>query len=238
VTINDAGQLVITTPQALGTPTITSSAGSTSGINLGRTRATADVEIDVSGSRSMTHRPTDILFFHDLVAVAGSAHINAQAGTFNDVAFAPDRSDLNSGLYSAGPDDVRLSAGGVSGLGQTATESTLYVEQVISPFARTCTDSGDINPGTLAAAVSGASKIEITNNDPHGCTVTLSESGATRGQTLIAIVIATAGGTVDFPDTAGVQETGLGCSLGINGVAVFHYATTDRWIKQGCEASN
>ncbi len=122
--------------------------------------------------------------------------------------------------------------------GSTGTGSILYGAEIASPAARTCTSSGDASPGSLSVAVSGTSYAEVTNSDPDGCTAVLSESGAVRGQSLAVAVTSTAGGTVAFADSAGVQETGAGCSLGENGVAVFRYATTDRWLLESCQPTN
>jgi hypothetical protein len=85
--------------------------------------------------------------------------------------------------------------------------------------------------------VSGATYLELTNSDADGCAVTLSETGATRGQRIEAVVVATAGGTLDFADTAGVQETGAGCSLSLYGTATFRYIG-DRHVLVACTPAN
>jgi hypothetical protein len=113
----------------------------------------------------------------------------------------------------------------------------MFVEQVNVAYARTCADSADGNPGTLVAAVSGASYLELTGSDADGCAVTLSETGATRGQRIEAVVVATAGGTLNFADTTGVQETGAGCSLSLYGTATFRYIG-DRHVLVACTPSN
>lgn len=116
-------------------------------------------------------------------------------------------------------------------------EVTIHREQVNSPAARTCTSDGTGAPGTLAATVSGATYLALTNSDPDGCVVTLSETGATNGQRLEIVVISNAGGTVTLPDTAGVQETGTGCAMAVWGTYTLRYAV-DRWVASGCRASN
>lgn len=143
----------------------------------------------------------------------------------------------NDGLGSGGNGDLRLIANTVSGLGQTSTETTLYVEQVNAPAIQTCADSGDGNPGTLVASVSALTFKKITNSDPDGCSLTFSETGATDGQRLEVIVVSNAGGTVTIADLAGIQEAGSGCAMAINGASTWRYIGT-AWIMTGCEPTN
>lgn len=141
-------------------------------------------------------------------------------------------------LYRSGTADVRIKSGGTDVFGATATEATLYVEHVRTPQSRTCTDSGDANPGTLVASVSGSSLLEVTNMDPDGCDLILSETGATRGMEIRVYVVSTAGGTVDLGDIAGVQEVGAGCSMSLHGSATLDYLTTDRFALAACQPTN
>jgi hypothetical protein len=121
--------------------------------------------------------------------------------------------------------------------GATITGTLTSDAQVNTPASRTCADSGDGSPGFLAVTTSGASYLPLTGNDPHGCTASLSETGAVDGQRLEVVLVATAGGTVDFADSSGIQETGAGCSLSLHGSATFR-RMSDRWTLTGCIPSN
>lgn len=151
----------------------------------------------------------------------------------------PNLSYLSTGVGVGGANDLRLISSSTSGLGQTSTETTMYVEDVNDPKARTCSDSGDANPGFLSAAISGASNMEITVSDVDGCVMVLQETGATGGQHMTVSLASLAGGTLDLIDSSGVQETGTGCSLSIDGTATFIYsASRTRWLMTGCEPNN
>lgn len=148
----------------------------------------------------------------------------------------PRRGD-NSGIGQASAGDIRGIAAGVSAVGWTTTEATLYVEQVNAPATQTCASSGDASAGFLAVTVSGRTFIKLTNSDPDGCAASISETGATDGQRLEVVLVSSAGGTVSLADSAGVQETGAGCSLAVWGAATLRYAT-DRWVMIGCQPTN
>jgi hypothetical protein len=157
-------------------------------------------------------------------------------GTAGGPAYSFD-ADPNTGVYSPSADSVALAAGGVAQLSVTTTTVSLAVAQVNTHASRTCADSGDGSPGFLAVTTSGASYLPLTGNDPHGCTASLSETGAVDGQRLEVVLVATAGGTVDFADSSGIQETGAGCSLSLHGSATFR-RMSDRWTLTGCIPSN
>lgn len=150
--------------------------------------------------------------------------------------FVPNVSDPDVGLCYGGSDDLRLCAGGVSGLSVTAGDVISLLPIAYNPGTTTCADSGDGSPGFLVIAPT-TSSVRPTNSDANGCTASLSEVGAVNGQQLRITLVSSAGGTLDFADSAGVQETGAGCSLSIYGVANFEYIT-DRWVLTGCVATN
>jgi hypothetical protein len=134
----------------------------------------------------------------------------------------------------AGP--VGLWAGGSLVVEAAMTTTKITNAQVNSSFSQTCASNGTGAAGSLTIVVAGVSNVEVTNADPNGCGVTLAEPGA-RGQVLTVINVSNAGGTLDFVDSSGVQETGAGCSLAIHGAAVFRYIT-DRWIMVSCQPVN
>lgn len=115
--------------------------------------------------------------------------------------------------------------------------ATLRGTTVIQPQSLTCTDSGDANPGSLTL-IPTTSNVELTVSDPDGCGVTISETGATPGQTLEVTVVSIAGGTANFADASGIQEMGTGCNLPLYGTLGAKYieaGANDRWVKRFCE---
>jgi hypothetical protein len=118
----------------------------------------------------------------------------------------------------------------------TAGDVIPLLPLVYNPSTTTCTDSGDGSPGFVVITPT-TSSTRATNSDTDGCGASLSETGAANGQQLRVINVSNAGGTLDFADSSGVQETGAGCSLSLYGIANFEYVT-DRWILTGCVTSN
>lgn len=108
-------------------------------------------------------------------------------------------------------------SGGGSALGQcqcdgsnwivrgNAPDLSSYVSLASAPQAVTCVDTEDPAAGALTIAPT-AGVVAITNADEHGCAITMSESGAVAGSKVSLVVVSSAGGTVDFADSAGVSE--------------------------------
>lgn len=138
-------------------------------------------------------------------------------------------------LRLAATNDIRLQVNGADITNWLASSFTMYRQQVNTPSAQTCTDSGDANPGSLTLTVSATSRIHLTNADPDGCDVTWSETGATDGQVLKVIVVSNAGGTVNFSDTPGVTELAGNFSAGLYDVLIVGYVAggVDRWVEEG-----
>lgn len=175
-----------------------------------------------------------------LLQVAASNNLSGLSGlapTATLPSVFPVSGDINTGMGYAGTDDVRIIAGGASGLGVTTTEIDLYVIVDHGTQAVTCTDSGDASPGALSLAPT-TSYVAITNSDADGCVVTLSETGAAEGRIFEARVVSTAGGTVDWTNSAGVQEVPsslvLGCQANLYGFSEWRYIA-DRWVLRICE---
>lgn len=102
----------------------------------------------------------------------------------------------------------------------------------------TCTDSGNGSPGALTITpLTGY--VALTNADADGCALTLSESVPVneQGRTFELVVVSTAGGNVTLADSAGVQEAGAGCAMGLWGVMTARYVG-DRWVLTNCRTSN
>jgi len=129
-----------------------------------------------------------------------------------------------------------LIASAVAALGVTATHATTYVRSARAPSTATCASTGDASPGTLVLTPT-TSAVHVTQADPDGCSLTLSEFGAAAGQQLRVVLVSNAGGTLDAADLSTVQETGSGCSMSQWGAATFEYIT-DRWVLASCVASN
>lgn len=144
--------------------------------------------------------------------------------------------DFDTGLGHAAQGDLRLIADSVSAVGITPGAVTDYVPRVAAPVLATCQDSGDSSPGALVITPT-TSSVQVTNSDANGCSVTLSETAASSGQTLRLWVVSTAGGTVGLADAPGLQETGTGCSMGLYGAADLDYLG-DRWALASCRPSN
>ena len=149
----------------------------------------------------------------------------------------PERGDSNTGIGWAAADDLCMIAGSSCTLLVSATTAEIDGAQVNLPAGRTCASSGDANPGTLIATTSGGTYLPITNSDPDGCSVTLSETATQEGQRLELIVVSTAGGNVSLADTSTVQETGAGCDMAIYGAATLR-RISDRWVLTSCRTTN
>jgi hypothetical protein len=96
---------------------------------------------------------------------------------------------------------------------------------VMLPQAATCPDSGDGSPGVLTLTATRG-YIEITNSDVHGCTLTVGEGSALEGESFTAVVVSTAGGAVNFADTAGVTEISGAFAAGLHDTITLYYNGT------------
>lgn len=176
--------------------------------------------------------PTAIAWYLDATLIGdqlgnGPRMVRAPTATQADFSF---RADDNAGLKRSGADDVRLFAGGASSLGVTTTEVDLYFIRDDAEQAVTCTDNGTpASAGTLTITPTQGF-ITVTNSDPDGCDVTMSETGAVIGRTVEIVVISNAGVTVNFADTAGVTELALAFVAGLYDSITLRYIS-DRWIE-------
>lgn len=139
-------------------------------------------------------------------------------------------------IYGRGGRHLNLGVGAVPLL---VLHWTPYVQIKTSlldePQTVTCSNNGGGTPGSVVVTPNRP-YLSLTNSDPDGCDVTLSETGANNGQRIEISVISNAGGTVNFADLDGVQEMGTGCNLPLSGTLGARYAT-DRWIKRMCETN-
>src|SRR5574342_81491 len=143
-------------------------------------------------------------------------------------------SDANN-AHDNGPDTglVRGAAArlkttnGSSGAGDLEVTGRLLLDEQ----AVTCTTSGDANPGALTITPA-ASTVTITNSDPDGCDVTMSETGAVAGEVVEVYVASNGGGTVNFADTAGVTELAGVFNAGIYDSITLRYGAST-WRESG-----
>lgn len=141
----------------------------------------------------------------------------------------PNSSDSNTGLCLDGGDRLVLCAGGVQGLTQSATGTTVHVPLGYIPSTATCADSGDGSPGALTITPT-TSNVRVTNSDPHGCTLTLSETGAVDGQEVELELSSSAGGTVTLSDTAGAHNLAGDWTPGVGDSVTLRYnAVASEW---------
>lgn len=133
--------------------------------------------------------------------------------------YSTNRMSLQGGNGAA---SIELAQGGASTI-------EMMDRVVNSPSTVTCTDSGDGSPGAVTITPT-TSFVQLTNSDADGCAVTLSESGAAVGQGVEIIVVSSAGGTVDFADTAGVTELAGAFSAGQWDALTLRYSV-DRWVE-------
>ncbi|HEY3492598.1 MAG TPA: hypothetical protein VGK43_06575, partial [Solirubrobacterales bacterium] len=76
------------------------------------------------------------------------------------------------------------------------------------------------------------SAVYVTNSDPDGCALTLGETNVTSGQRVEFVVASSAGGTVNYSDTAGVSELAGAFSAGLYDSLALRYVS-DRWVETG-----
>lgn len=125
--------------------------------------------------------------------------------------------------------------GGGSVVADVTCKSTVWVVTGHSNAVQTatCADDGAGTNATLTLLPSGiGTDIEITNADATGCTVTMSETGMAAPWFVRIKVVATAGGTVDFSDSAGVTELSAAYTMGLYDMLSLSYSTT-RWVEAG-----
>jgi hypothetical protein len=130
-----------------------------------------------------------------------------------------------------------LVAAGASILGFTTTEVDLYMIRDDATQTATCADNATPALASTVTITPTQGYIAYTNSDADGCAITLSETGAADGRTFEIVTVSNAGGVNTLADSAGVQETGAGCSMTVWGSAQFRYAT-DRFIMTSCQAVN
>ncbi len=109
--------------------------------------------------------------------------------------------------------------------------ATALGQVVDMPQAVTCADNGAGTAAALTINPAGAA-IYVTNSDANGCAVTLGETDVTSGMRIELVVVSTAGGTVDFADTAGVTELAGAFTAGLYDSLALRYIS-DRWIETG-----
>jgi hypothetical protein len=120
-------------------------------------------------------------------------------------------------------------AGNVLVFRVTASGVIALVPNISSPSTATCADSGDGSPGALTITPT-TSYVRITNSDPHGCTLTLSETGAVDGQGVELELSSSAGGTVTLSDTAGAHDLAGDWTPGVGDSITLRYnATASEW---------
>ena len=97
---------------------------------------------------------------------------------------------------------------------------------VTARVAVSCPNNGGGTPSTLTLQPQNAGVIEITNNDPDGCVVTVSETAATLGLQTRIIVVASAGGFTTFASQANVLALSGAFAMQIADSLVIEYANT------------
>lgn len=111
-----------------------------------------------------------------------------------------------------------------------------------SPQSATCTNNAvGSSAGTLTLDAT-SSVVLLTNSDPDGCVVTLSETSALSNTEVEIVIVSNAGGTVTFPTSAGVHVSGLtGCTTTGVGVAsaykVFYAPTLLEYVGVSCSSN-
>jgi hypothetical protein len=114
-----------------------------------------------------------------------------------------------------------------------ATTIELSDRVLYGPSTATCADSGDGSPGALTITPT-TSNVRVTNSDPHGCTLTLSETGAVDGQGVELELSSSAGGTVTLSDTAGAHNLAGDWTPGVGDSVTLRYnAVASEWRERG-----
>lgn len=103
-----------------------------------------------------------------------------------------------------------------------ATATPTPTPTPVGPQSVTCADSGNGSPGAATITVSSTT-VGVTNSDADGCTLTMSESGASAGQYVTIVIVSNAGGTADLTDTAGVSEMSGSFLMAIDDSITFVY---------------
>lgn len=97
--------------------------------------------------------------------------------------------------------------------------------------AETCTSTGNGSAQALTLTVVGKSYIALTQSDPDGCALTLSETSAQDGQILTVVNISA--NSASFADSSGVQEMTGGTTVTLaQWAAVSFIYRSDRWVAQ------
>lgn len=165
-----------------------------------------------------------------------------QGGAFQGVGtgeavFSPNPAGGSSGLGSPGTSRLRHYVNTQWGHEVAWVSSGSFTrvitrhQSIVEPVSVTCSSSGDGNPGALTLDPTG-SMVHLTNSDPDGCAVTWGETNATAGLAVEVVVVSTAGGTVDFSDSAGVSELAGAFTAGLYDVLAVRYIS-DRYVETG-----
>jgi hypothetical protein len=123
---------------------------------------------------------------------------------------------------------------------QTLSGSSSSSASTIMTSAVTCTDSGNGSAGALTLDVTCASAASLiiaplTNSDADGCAVTMAETSATVGCTVIIELVSSAGGTVTLADVANVVDVDGSWTPSVADVLLLVYEdlSNDRWQESG-----
>ena len=170
------------------------------------------------------------------VATLSRGQILSSVGTATAPAYSF-INDTNTGVYSAGSDNLSFAAGGITPLSVTTTvvaigQVQLSVAQALysqNPTSNaTCADDA---AGTSPTCTLSSAEIRLTQhvtcNDSNGCNLLLDETSALSTAILIVCNIGT--NAVVFPTTAGQQET-QNPVLMDDGCVMFSY-NVDRWVQ-------
>ena len=227
-TLTDAG--VLTLPGQLNVDNLR-----LDGNVLSTTATNGDIVLEPNGSgvlaAGMTSSPVRLDLYSSRTDSSNYLKLSLDAGSnFGAVSLEPAGSGNGANvLYisnknTVGGANIQLQTAGVTR--QTITQSGLLVQ---ASQAVTCPDSGNGSPGTLTLQPT-LPVVLITNSDPQGCTVTMSETTSFSGAAVMVIVVSNAGGTVDFADTSGVSELAGAYSAGLWDALKLLYVT-DRWVE-------
>lgn len=98
------------------------------------------------------------------------------------------------------------------------------------PSAQTCASNGGGTAAALTVTTNGKSYVVLTQSDPDGCVLTLSETGAKDGQWFTVVNVSANSATV--ADSSGVQELRAGATLTLAQyeATTFVYRS-DRWVQ-------
>lgn len=204
------------------------SAGST----LSVTGATTAAAITASGNVTVSNATASRLAVLNGSKVIGSNGAittntlpkSASSGaTLADSTITDDGTTVTINTATTATTTAVVTTGTLSATGKITTAATY----VTTPTAQTIADNGGGTPasGTVAATVG---IVHVTCSDADGCALTLSETSATVGSSLVIINVAT--NALTIADSAGVQETTGALTLGANDNVEFCYVAS-YWVQ-------